>query len=145
YGTIYGGDLDLLSDPFAPFPALHGNEKTETGGNLWLYLDGLTFFAQFERQDLAGLVRKGYEGELAWRFELPLVWSLAGRQLFPAIGPAVRYSKLEPQFINPPTGTPAPSFAWEWEKVDAGIRLGIVPGTDLTVEHARNRFLTKAG
>src|SRR4029079_15241644 len=39
-GTRYGGDLDLLSDPFAPFPALHGRDKDELGANLWLYFDG---------------------------------------------------------------------------------------------------------
>ncbi len=36
--------------------------------------------------------RTGYEAELAWRFELPLAWAVGGRQLFPSIQPAVRYS-----------------------------------------------------
>ncbi|HXT21767.1 MAG TPA: hypothetical protein VN923_13535, partial [Thermoanaerobaculia bacterium] len=93
-----------------------------------------------------GLGRTGYEGEVAWRFELPLFASLAGQQLFPSIAPSFRYSKLEPDFTNPPPGrTPAPSFAWEWEKTDAGIRIGIVPGTDLTIEKSHNRFLTVRG
>ena len=145
-GSLYGGDLDLIDAPFGPFPALRGDDKKERGANLWLYLDGLTFFGQYVDQEIAGLDRTGYEGELAWRFELPLFASLAGQQLFPSIAPAVRYSKLEPDFANPPPGrTPAPSFAWEWEKTDAGLRVGIVPGTDLTVELARNRFLTARG
>jgi hypothetical protein len=95
-------------------------------------------------QEIAGLGRKGYEGELAWRFELPLFASIGGQQLFPSIAPSVRYSKLDPDFENP-LNTPAPSFGWEWEKTDAGLRLGLVPGADLTVEHAHNRFLTRAG
>lgn len=143
-GTRYGGDLDLLSDPFDPFPAQRGDEKREVGGNLWLYLDGFTLFAQYVDQEIAGLPRAGYEAEVAWRFELPLVWSLAGRQLFPSVAPAVRYSRLEPDFANP-ARTPAPSLAWEWEKLDAGVRLGITPGSDLTVEYARNEFLTARG
>jgi hypothetical protein len=149
-GSLYGGDLDLIDLPFARYPALHGRDKDEVGANLWLYLGGFSFFGQYVDQEIAGLGRRGYEGELAWRFELPLFASLAGQQLFPSIAPAVRYSKLDPDFANPPgppagAGTPAPSFAWEWEKTDLGLRLGIVPGTDLTVEHAHNRFLTKAG
>ena len=145
-GSLYGGDLDLLDAPFGRFPAMHGDDKKENGANLWLYLDGLSFFGQYVDQEIAGLGRKGYEGELAWRFELPLFASLAGQQLFPSIAPAFRYSKLDPDFTNPPPGrTPAPSFAWEWEKTDAGLRIGIVPGTDLTIEQAHNRFLTVRG
>jgi len=145
-GSLYGGDLDLLDAPFGRFPAMHGDDKKENGANLWLYLDGLSLFGQYVDQEIAGLGRKGYEGELAWRFELPLFASLAGQQLFPSIAPAFRYSKLDPDFTNPPPGrTPAPSFAWEWEKTDAGLRIGIVPGTDLTIEQAHNRFLTVRG
>jgi hypothetical protein len=143
-GTLYGGDLDLLSNPFAPYAALRGDDKEEAGANLWLYLGGLSFFAQYVDQEIAGLGRKGYEGELAWRFELPLFASIGGQQLFPSIAPSVRYSKLDPDFENP-ANTPVPSFAWEWEKTDAGLRIGLVPGADLTVEHAHNRFLTRAG
>ena len=145
-GSLYGGDLDLLDAPFGTFPGLADRDKTEVGGNLWLYVDGLSFFGQYVDQEIAGLGRKGYEGEIAWRFELPLFASLAGQQLFPSIAPSFRYSKLDPDFVNPPPGrTPAPSFAWEWEKTDAGLRIGIVPGTDLTVEHSHNRFLTARG
>lgn len=148
-GTLYGGDLDLLAgvppEPeFGPYPDLRGRDKEEVGANLWLYLGGFSLFAQYVDQELAGLPRTGLEAEVAWRFELPLVWALAGQQLFPSIAPAVRWSRLEPDFRNPPR-TPAPSFNWEWEKLDAGVRLGITPGTDLTVEYARNKFLTARG
>jgi hypothetical protein len=145
-GSLYGGDLDLLDVPFGTFPGLDGDEKKEHGANLWLYLGGFSFFSQYVDQEIAGLGRLGYEGEVAWRFELPLFASLAGQQLFPSIAPSFRYSKLDADFTNPPPGrTPAPSFAWDWEKTDAGIRIGIVPGTDLTIEQAHNRFLTARG
>lgn len=145
-GTEYGGDLDLLDGPFGilPYPGLDGRRKEEVGANLWLYFEGLSFFGQYVDQDLAGLPRTGTEGELAWAFDLPLRWALGGRQLFPFVQPAVRYSKLENDFANPPV-TPSPSGVWDWEKIDYGVRLGIVPGTDLTLEYARNRFETAGG
>jgi hypothetical protein len=144
-GTIYGGDLDLIT--FPPFPTLPGvtdDDKQEVGANVWLYLGGFSFFGELVDQEIAGLPRTAWEAEVAWRFELPLVWAISGHQLFPSIAPAVRYSELDPDFANP-AQTPVPSLAWEWEKLDAGIRLGITPGTDLTVEYARNRFLTARG
>jgi hypothetical protein len=56
----------------------------------------------------------------------------------------VRYSRLDNDF-RAPRETPSPSFAWDWEKLDAGLRLGIVPGTDLTLEYAANRFILGSG
>jgi hypothetical protein len=144
-GTFYGGDLDLLNGPFDLTPlAVKGNEKREAGANVWLYLGGFSFFGQYVDQDLAGLPRKGIEGELAWRFELPLVWAVGDRQLFTSIAPAVRYSKLDNQFRNHPQ-TPSPSFAWDWTKIDAGLRLGLFSGVDFTVEYADNRFVLTSG
>ena len=144
-GTFYGGDLDLLRGPLNAFPfPITGDEKEEVGGNLWLYLDGFSLFAQWVDQDLAGLERTGLEAEAAWRFDLPLKFAVGGRQLFPWIAPAVRFSRLDPDFAAPPI-TPSPSFAWEWEKVDAGIRLAILDGIDLTVEYAANDFVLGSG
>jgi hypothetical protein len=150
HGTFYGGDLDVLNGPEgAPDPdkvtyPITDDRKREAGGNVWIYLNGLSFFGQYVDQDLAGLPRTGWEAEAAWRFDLPLVWGLGGRQLFPSIAPAVRYSALDNHFRNPPL-TPSPSFAWDWEKLDAGVRLGVIPGLDLTVEHARNTFTLASG
>ena len=110
----------------------------------WLYLGGFSFFGQYVDQDLAGLPRTGWEAEAAWRFNLPLVWGIAGRQLFPSIAPAVRYSALDNHFRNPRL-TPSPSFAWDWEKADAGLRLGLIPGLDLTVEYTKNTFTLASG
>jgi hypothetical protein len=144
-GTLYGGDLDLLRGPanLFPFP-ITGNEKEEVGGNVWLYLGGFTLFAQYVDQDLAGLGRTGAEAELAWRFELPVGAAIGGRQLFPSIQPAVRWSRLDPDFL-PPAGGPTPSFAWEWEKIDWGLRLAIVRGIDLTAEFSDHTITLVSG
>ena len=136
HGTFYGGDLDLLNGPFNATPvALDGDEKRDFGANLWVYLGGFTLFAQTLDQEIAGLERSGYELELAWRFDLPLVWGIAGEQLFPSIQPAVRYSVLDPDF-RPHPNFPAPSIGWEWTKLDAGLRLGIRSNIDFTAEYA---------
>ena len=144
-GTFYGGDLDLLNGPFDAFPyATRGDEKTETGANVWVYVGGLSFFVQYVDQEIAGLPRTGLEGELAWRFELPLWLSIGDRQLFTYVAPAVRYSELDNDFRNP-RQTPTPSFAWDWNKLDAGVRIGIIPGADLTVEYADHEFTLGSG
>jgi len=145
-GTFYGGDIDLLNGPndVPPILPIKGDDKREAGANVWLYLGSFSFFGQYVDQKLAGLPRKGIEGEIAWRFELPLVWAVGDRQLFTSIAPAVRYSKLDNGFRNA-APTPAPSFAWDWQKLDAGLRLGLFSGVDLTVEYADNRFILASG
>lgn len=140
-GTDYGGDLDLLRGPLNQISyALTSDEKSEHGVNLWLYLGGFSFFGQWVEQDLGGLDRTGWEAELAWRFDLAPRWGVGGKQLFSYIQPAVRFSELDPQFGNP-AGTPTPSFAWFWEKLDIGLRMGILGGLDLTAEYAANDFV----
>jgi hypothetical protein len=143
-GTFYGGDLDLLRGPFdqTPLP-ITGDDKREVGGNLRVGLGGFTLFGQYVDQTLAGMKRTGLEGEAAWRFELPLVAAVDGRQLFPAIQPAVRYSRLDPHFTGGSPLYPAPSVRWPWVKIDYGIRLTVIAGIDLTAEYADNR-LTRA-
>jgi hypothetical protein len=144
-GTLYGGDLDLLNGPGDAFPfPVTSDQKEEVGGTAWLYLGGFTLFAQYVDQDLGGLARTGAEAELAWRFELPVGASVGGRQLFPSIQPAVRWSRLDPDFL-PPAGGPTPSFAWDWEKIDWGVRLGIVEGIDLTAEYADHTMTLTSG
>jgi hypothetical protein len=143
-GTFYGGDLDILDGAGTPLRTIVGDEKKEFGGNVWIYLGGLSFFGQYVDQDLAGLGRTGLEGEIAWRFDLPLVWAVDDRQLFTFIAPSVRYSKLDNDFRNDPA-TPAPSLAWDWEKLDYGVRLGLFTGIDLTVEYADNTFILGSG
>lgn len=149
HGTFYGGDLDLLDGPQLPPPfppaslPLRGDQKSEVGANVWVYFEGLSFFGQYVDQEIAGMTRTGYEGELAWKFDLPLVWGIAGRQLFPSIAPAVRYSRLDPDFDGGGP-FPAPSVRWEWTKIDAGLRLGVIDGLDATVEYADHSFFVPA-
>lgn len=145
-GTFYGGDLDLLRGPANqfPYPALSGNDREEYGINLRAYIGDLSLFGQYVDQELASLPRSGFEVEAAWSFELPLVWAVEGRQLFSHIQPALRYSRLDNDFANPGI-TPFPSGAWDWEKVDIGLRLTILPGLDLTAEFADNSFVTAGG
>ena len=145
-GTFYGGDLDFLRGPANqfPYPGLRGNEKIEWGLNARAYLGGLSLFGQFVDQEVASLDRRGLELEAAWRVELPLIWAARGRQLFSHIQPAIRYSRLDNDFANPPI-TPLPSGNWDWVKWDIGVRLEILPGLDLTAEYADNEFETAAG
>jgi hypothetical protein len=56
----------------------------------------------------------------------------------------VRYSELDNDFRNPPK-TASPSLSWDWVKIDAGLRLGIISGVDLTVEYAENTFTLASG
>lgn len=144
-GSFYGGDLDLLLGPLDLFPfAVTSNDKEEEGVNLWLYLGGFSLFAQAVDQDLAGLARSGLEVELAWSFDLPPVWAVRQHQVLPSIAPAVRYSRLDPDFAAPPV-TPSPSFAWDWEKWDYGLRVGLAGRSDLTIEYAANTFTLGSG
>ncbi|MDA8020117.1 MAG: hypothetical protein MPN21_21990 [Thermoanaerobaculia bacterium] len=145
-GSFYGGDLDLLLGPLNAFPfAVRNRTKEEIGLNVWLYAGGLSIFGQYVDQDLGGLSRDGFEIEVAYDWELPWAGTLFGRQLFPFVAPAIRYSELNPDFplVDPslPPITPSPAFNWDWQKLDLGIRLGILTGLDLTVEYAENEFV----
>ena len=140
-GTFYGGDLDLLLGPGNAISLpVTGREKQETGANVWLYAGGFSFFAQYVDQDLAGLPLTGFEAEAAWAFDLPLFATFAGRQVLPYVQPAIRFSKLDPDFVGD-RRYPAPSVWWYWEKFDLGLRLGLLEGLDLTVEWILGEFV----
>ena len=120
--------------------------KREVGGNLWLYLGGFSFFGQYVDQKLAGLPRTGPGGRgRPGSFDLPLVWAVARPPALPLdrAGRALLEARQRLHATSPLT--PAPSFAWDWTKIDAGLRLGIFPGVDLTVEYADNRFILANG
>jgi hypothetical protein len=144
-GTIYGGDLDLIDDvPAGTTGWIDGNDKTEAGVNLEARLGRLSAFGQYVRQDIAGLVRSGYEVEASYRFPTNGLFALGDQPWVNWIQPAVRVSRIANDFAAP-AGYLAPSFAWDWAKYDFGVRVGIVRNVDLTVEYARNDMTTKKG
>jgi hypothetical protein len=143
-GTVYGGDLDLLDDvPPGTTGWLDGREKVEAGVNLEARLGGFSLFGQYVRQEIAGLVRKGYEVEASYRFLTNGLFAVGDQPWFNWIQPAVRASRIDNDFSTP-AGFLAPSFAWDWTKLDFGLRFGIVRNVDLTVEYARHDMRTKA-
>ncbi|MEM7354156.1 MAG: hypothetical protein AAF657_25355 [Acidobacteriota bacterium] len=143
-GSAIGGDLELLLGPgdlSQPLPVTD-DRKREVGGNVWWYHGPLSFFGQYVDQELAGLPRRSFEAELAWFVELPLRWSAFGGQLFRSMTPVVRYSRLFNDFEHPEV-TALPSLAWDWYKLDVGLRVEILEGVDLTLEYAFNHgYLT---
>lgn len=143
-GTFYGGDLDLLRGPGDAFPppGLEDGTKREVGANLWLYAGGFALFGQYVDSELGGLDRTGWEAEASWRLELPLFWAIGEGQVLPAITPAIRYSKLDPDFEVHPQ-FPAPSIIWDWEKIDYGLRVALYRLIDLTVEYQDNTFVRR--
>lgn len=134
-GTFYEGDLDLLDGAGGLSLPISGDVSERYGGNLDLRLGGFSAFGQVVHETLAGLPRTGIELEAGWRIALG---DLADpNDLFPSIQPAVRFSRLENGF-SAPAGFVAPSLAWDWDKLDFGLRVAIVRRVDLTLEYAHH-------
>jgi len=132
-GTFYEGDLDILNGTGDRSLPISGDEREEYGLNLDSRVGGFSLFAQLVKEEAAGLPRLGIEVEAGYRFALG---DLADPgDLFPAIQPAVRWSRLENDFTAP-RGFVAPSFAWDWDKLDLGLRVTIVRKLDLTLEYS---------
>lgn len=145
-GTFYSGDLDTLRGVeeelgFAGGLPLQGRDKEETGANLWLYLGSFTFFGQYVDAEFAGLGYEGIEGEAAYSFDLPISWAIAGKPLFSTITPAIRFSKINPDFVGNGNRYPTPSVWWDWEKLDIGFHLRLYQDLGLMVEHNSLKFL----
>jgi hypothetical protein len=132
-GTFYEGDLDILDGAGGRSLPITGDERKEYGANLDARWGGLSLFAQIVKEDLAGLKRTGFEVEAGFRIALGDLADAS--DLFPAIQPAVRFSRLENDFAAP-RGFVAPSFAWDWDKLDVGLRLTIIKRIDLTLEYS---------
>jgi hypothetical protein len=132
-GTFYGPDLDLLLGPADAGLPLRGNVKEEYGGRVYSEWRGLTAIAQFTKQAIAGLQRQGYEFEAGYKFNTPL-------SILQSIQPTFRVSGITNRFRGNPTLYPAPSIWWPWTKIDAGVRIGFVRNTDLTIEHAKHNI-----
>ena len=133
-GTFYEGDLDILDVGGMSLPT-SGDRREEMGGNVDLRLGELSAFGQVVKEKVAGLPRLGFEVEAAYRLAIGDMGDPGA--LFTAIQPAVRFSRIDNGFVAPP-GYPAPSLAWDWTKIDFGLRLTIIRNLDLTVEYSHN-------
>lgn len=144
-GTRYGGDLDLLflnETPNSEFPGvsqrgltLEGRKKRETGARVYAEWHAATIIGQYTSQTIAGLDRSGWELEAGYRFALNL-------GPVESIQPAVRASAINNDF-GPAPGFPAPSIWWDWKKYDAGVRVGLKRGIDMTVELTKHEVDSK--
>jgi hypothetical protein len=134
YGTRYGGDLDLFTVLLSETNGLvagglmiEGRNKEETGARVYAEWGNATVIAQFTDQEMAGLERYGWEVEAGYR--LPLTWGW-----IESIQPAVRASGLENTILRGQR-FPTPSIWWDWQKWDAGVRIGLKRGLDITAEY----------
>jgi hypothetical protein len=133
HGTFYEGDLDLLDGAGGISLPIEGDRRLEYGANLDLRLGGFSAFAQVVREESAGLPRLAFEVEAGYRFVLGDPADPG--DLFPVLQPAIRFSRLGNDF-RAPAGFVAPSLAWDWDKLDLGLRVTIVKRLDLTLEYA---------
>lgn len=127
-GTFYGGDLDLLDGRAGISLPLEDDQRDELGARLFVEWDRFSVIAYAIQQTLAGLDRSGYELEAGYGFPTSF-------RFVSFIQPAVRASYLVNHFRGAPTFI-SPSVWWDWAKVDAGVRIGILEDYDLTIEHA---------
>lgn len=143
-GTEYGGDLDLLvvkgsevGDIIDRGLPITGDNKEEYGARLYSEWGSATITAQMTWQNVAGLKREGWELEAGYRWPL---------QLGPvkSIQPAVRVSNLDNHFVGHPQ-YPATSVRWDWRKYDAGVRVGLTHGLDVTFEYTTHDAFNPAG
>jgi len=135
-GTFYQGDIELLRGAGLPLP-FEGDEKWEAGLNVEWRLGHWVGFAQFVTQEIAALERQGLEIETAFHIPLAPLFAAWDTPVLNWIRPAVRYSRIDNDFwVWGPFITP--SMFWDWQKLDVGLRLGIVRSSDLTIEYTYN-------
>ena len=143
-GTEYGGDLDFLvvkgsevGDVIDSGLPITGDTKEEYGARLYGEWGNATVIAQMTWQNVAGLKREGWELEAGYRWPLEL-------GPIESIQPAVRVSNLDNHFVGHPQ-FPATSVRWDWRKYDAGVRVGLTHGLDVTFEYATHDAFNPAG
>lgn len=144
-GTVYGGDLDLLAVEPGEFPGVvtsrralpvEGRRKREIGARVYAEWHAATVIAQYTSQTIAGNDRSGWELEAGYRFPFALGW-------VESIQPAVRASAIENDF-GPVDLFPAPTIWWDWRKYDAGVRVGLQRGLDVTLEYTTHEVRNHA-
>lgn len=140
-GTFYGGDIKLLQGNGFPLP-YSGADKREYGINAQGRLGGGRLFAQYVDQKIAGLPRHGFEAEVAWRLPLHGLFLIGESPALNWVQPVVRASRIDNGF-GAPLEYPGLSVTWDWTKIDAGLRVGIVREVDLTAEYSWNEARTR--
>jgi hypothetical protein len=148
-GTSLSGDLALLrgngdGDGTAPPLPTTGRDKIEWGANIELARGGFRLFGQGVHQDIAGLVRRGYEIEAAYVFDTHSLFLIGETPALNWIQPVLRVSSIDNRFAAP-EDFPTASVAWNWRKYDLGLRIGIVRNIDLTAEFNRNIVIIEPG
>lgn len=141
--TFYRGDLQLLVGPGVPLP-FSGRSKWEGGANVEARLSGLRLFGQYVTQEIAELPRQGFEIEVAWVFDTGGAFLVQETPFLNWVQPVLRYSLIDNDFVSP-VAYPAPSVAWDWRKLDVGVRIGLVRDVHLTIEYARNDATLASG
>ncbi|HYC58429.1 MAG TPA: hypothetical protein VEK79_02580 [Thermoanaerobaculia bacterium] len=145
FGTEYGGDLDLLVVTGAEvaqnidrgLPITDDRKKQEYGARVYGEWGNASVIAQMTWQKVAGLEREGWELEAGYNFP-------AKFGPIESIQPAVRVSNLDNHFFGHPQ-FPATSVRWDWRKWDAGVRVGMTRGFDVTLEYATHAAFSPAG
>jgi hypothetical protein len=138
-GTYYEGDLGIFGNAIATFgPPFGGNDKIERGVNVDLLVDRVRVFGQYVDQEIAGLPRRGYEVEAAYRIPLNGLFLVGETPVINWLQPVIRVSHIDNRFALPANYT-APAIGWDWTKIDLGFRLGVSDHTDVTLEYSVNR------
>jgi len=138
-GTSSLGDLEVLRGQGYPLP-FEGRDKSEAGLNLAARYTRWRLDAQLVRQDIAKLVRRGFDAELSALFRLPGLFLVGETPVGNWIRPVVRVSIIDNLFVAPVT-YPDLSVAWDWRKYDVGLRMGLLRDVDLTVEYSRHDMI----
>ena len=138
-GSFYLGDLTLLRGVLIPL-SFEGRKKAEYGANVEGRHGDFRLFAQYVHQDIAKLVRSGFEVELAWQKPLNGLFASGDQSVINWIQPVVRFSNIGNDFETP-TAYPAPSVGFDWRKWDIGVRVGIIRGMDFTAEYSRHDMI----
>jgi hypothetical protein len=138
-GTSDLGDLEVLRGSGYPLP-FEGRDKSEAGLNLATRYGRWRLDAQLVRQDIAKLVRRGFDAELSALIRLPGLFLVGETPIGNWIRPVVRVSIIDNLFDAPVT-YPALSVDWDWRKYDLGLRMGLLRDVDLTVEYSRHDMI----
>lgn len=139
HGTFYGTDIDLFDLGEVPSAGgirlpYEGDNKTETGLNIWYEYGNFAAFGQWVEQDMANLGRSGQEVELSYVFQSTFFFDEPIH-----ITPVIRYSQIDHDFVGTPN-YPAPSVWWDWQKVDYALNVDVTSNWRVTLEYTDNQF-----